>query len=80
MAPAHQSWMYEADPFAARKAVEERQEKVSKKKEESSRPENSSREVRHSSEFAHAPEAKMASALRDFVESAIKQVSSRCVS
>ncbi|TFK86940.1 P-loop containing nucleoside triphosphate hydrolase protein [Polyporus arcularius HHB13444] len=73
VAPAHQSWMYEADPFAARKAVEERQEKVSKKKEESSRPENSSREVRQSSEFAHAPEAKMASALRDFVESAIKQ-------
>ncbi|KAI0713143.1 P-loop containing nucleoside triphosphate hydrolase protein [Cerioporus squamosus] len=72
-APAHQSWMYEADPFAARKAVEERQEKAAKKKEEASRPENVSKEARQSSEFAHAPEAKMASALRDFVESAIKQ-------
>ncbi|RPD64692.1 P-loop containing nucleoside triphosphate hydrolase protein [Lentinus tigrinus ALCF2SS1-7] len=72
-APAHQSWMYEADPFAARKAVEERQDKAAKKKEEASRPEIASREVKQSSEFAHSPEAKMATSLRDFVERAIKQ-------
>lgn len=68
--------MYEADPFAARKAVDERQEKAARKKEEASRPETASREVKQSSEFAHAPEAKMATALRDFVERAIKQVRS----
>ncbi|TBU62530.1 P-loop containing nucleoside triphosphate hydrolase protein [Dichomitus squalens] len=72
-APAHQSWMYEADPFAARKAVNERQEKAAQKKDEFSRPEGSSKPAPQSSDFANAPEAKMASSLRDFVEDAVKK-------
>lgn len=73
-APTHQSWMYEADPFAARKAVNERQEKAAQKKEEANRPEGHSRPIQQSSEFANAPEVKMASSLRDFIEDAVKKV------
>ncbi|KAI8990673.1 P-loop containing nucleoside triphosphate hydrolase protein [Trametes punicea] len=72
-APEHQKWMYEADPFAARKAVEERQEKAAKKKEQASRGEGNSVGSHGSSEFAHAPEAKMAASLREFVEDAVKK-------
>ena len=36
-APEHQKWMYEADPFAARRTVDERQEKSAKKREEKSK-------------------------------------------
>ncbi|KAI9060487.1 P-loop containing nucleoside triphosphate hydrolase protein [Trametes sanguinea] len=71
--PEHQKWMYEADPFAARKSVEERQEKAAKKKEEASRSEGSHKVSQTSSEYAHAPEAKMATSLRDFVEDAVKK-------
>ncbi|KAI0640102.1 P-loop containing nucleoside triphosphate hydrolase protein [Trametes polyzona] len=72
-APEHQSWMYDADPFAARKTVAERQEKAAKKKEEASRGESSGRGGQVSSEYANAPEAKMATTLRDFVEDAVKK-------
>ncbi|KAL7285060.1 hypothetical protein ACG7TL_000151 [Trametes sanguinea] len=71
--PEHQKWMYEADPFAARKAVDERQEKAAKKKEEANRAEGSHKVSQTSSEFANAPEAKMATSLRDFVEDAVKK-------
>lgn len=71
--PEHQKWMYESDPFAARKAVSERQEKAAKVKEETT-----SSDTRGTSgtspEFANAPEAKMASSLRDLVEDSIKKV------
>ena len=73
-APAHQSWMYEADPFAARKAVNERQEKAAQKNEEVNRPEGHSRPIQQSSEFVSAPEVKMASSIRDFIEDAVKKV------
>ncbi|KAI1793062.1 P-loop containing nucleoside triphosphate hydrolase protein [Ganoderma leucocontextum] len=73
VAPAHQSWMYEADPFAARKVVSERQEKATQKREEASRPEAHSRPIQQSSEFANAPEVKMASSLRDFIEDTVKK-------
>ena len=73
-APEHQSWMYDADPFAARKMVQDRQEKATKKKEEASRPESGIKPTSHSPEYANAPEAKMATSLRDFVEDAVKQV------
>ena len=63
--------MYEADPFAARKAVNERQEKAAKKREEASHPETSIKAVQESPEFIHAPEAKMANTLRDLVEEAV---------
>lgn len=73
-APAHQSWMYEADPFAARKAVNERQEKAAQKQEEANRPEAHLRPIQQSSAFANAPEVKMASSLRDLIEDAVKKV------
>ncbi|KAI0828826.1 P-loop containing nucleoside triphosphate hydrolase protein [Trametes gibbosa] len=71
--PEHQSWMYDADPFAARKTVNERQEKAAKKKEDVNRGEGSAKVVQTSSEYANAPEAKMATSLRDFVEESVKK-------
>ncbi|GBE77256.1 Putative DEAH-box ATP-dependent helicase [Sparassis crispa] len=72
-APEHQKWMYDADPFAARKVVAERQAKVAQKKEESSQQAQSFGGVRASTEFANAPEVKMAAAMRSFVEEAVKK-------
>jgi ATP-dependent RNA helicase DHX57 len=63
--------MYEADPFAARKAVSERQEKAAKKKDDAS---SSKGQAGTSPEFANAPEARMASSLREIVEDSIKKV------
>lgn len=74
MAPEHQSWMYEADPFAAKKAVQERQEKAAKKKEQASNPERDAKPVTHSPEYSDTPEVKMSSSLRDLVEEAVKKV------
>ncbi|KAI0931624.1 hypothetical protein AcW2_000470 [Taiwanofungus camphoratus] len=71
--PEHQKWMYDADPFAARKAVEERQAKAVQRREDSARGNAVEQKPQLSKEFENAPEAKMASALRDVVESAIKQ-------
>ena len=63
--------MYEADPFAARKAVDERQEKAVQKREQAS----TGAEVSSTSlEYLNAPEVKMASSLRDFIEDAVKKV------
>lgn len=74
--PEHQKWMYEADPFAARKAVDERQATATAKQEEASKPvdERTGRSG-SSSEFANAPEVKMSTNLRDSVERSIKKVS-----
>lgn len=74
-APEHQKWMYEADPFTARKAVDERQEKAAKKREE---PPSGSRATvaATSPEYAQAPEVKMASSIRETVEESIKKVRS----
>ncbi|TFY64181.1 hypothetical protein EVJ58_g2777 [Rhodofomes roseus] len=70
----HQKWMYDADPFAARKAVDERQAKVVQKREASSFDDNTARDGKHvSREFENAPEAKMAGSLRDLVEDSIKK-------
>ncbi|KAJ7631194.1 P-loop containing nucleoside triphosphate hydrolase protein [Roridomyces roridus] len=82
-APEHQKWMYEADPFTARKDVDKRQEQAAKKREEVQvQPESSEsvqtrapepRRPEASGQFAHAPEVRMASDLRDIAEEAIKQ-------
>lgn len=76
-APEHQKWMYDADPFAARKEVEERQAKVAQKKEEKV---TVLQEDTHTSsvspEFTRAPEVKMSSTLRDLVEDTVKKVKS----
>lgn len=69
----HQKWMYEADPFAARKAVDERQEAAAKKKDLNSQAPDSRGLAKTSPEFANSPEAKMASGLRDLVEDCIKK-------
>ena len=64
--------MYENDPFAARKAVDERQ-KTAKMREEATSGSKSSVSAT-SPEFAQAPEVKMASSIRDIVEESIKKV------
>lgn len=67
--------MYDADPFAARKAVDERQAKAAQKAAtQNERAESSTQAGQTSSEFANAPEAKMASGLRELVEDAVKKV------
>ncbi|KAI0059514.1 P-loop containing nucleoside triphosphate hydrolase protein [Artomyces pyxidatus] len=65
--------MYDADPFAARKSVDQRQEKASKKKEAVEEA-ISTGKPQVSNEFSSAPEVKMATELRDLVEGAIKKV------
>ncbi|KAA1467821.1 P-loop containing nucleoside triphosphate hydrolase protein [Dentipellis sp. KUC8613] len=73
----HQKWMYEADPFAARRSVEERQAKAAKKKEEAQEASASGASgastPRLPNDFARAPEVKMAMDLRTLVEDAIKK-------
>lgn len=65
--------MYDADPFAARKEVDERQAKAAKKRDEMNAA-SSSRNPPTSGEYAQAPEVKMASGLRELVEDAVKKV------
>ncbi len=68
--------MYDADPFAARKAVDERQAKATQRREDRATPSDKPNAAGQTSpEFANAPEAKMASGLRDIVEQSIKKVS-----
>ena len=71
--PSHQSWMYDADPFAARKSVADRQEKAAKKKEAQETTKTSASESK-SSLFDDSPEVKLSSELRGLVENAIKMV------
>lgn len=68
--------MYDADPFSARREVEERQARAAKKREEATAGGSGiSRPQFVSNEFTHAPEVKMASRLREIVEDAVKKVS-----
>ena len=69
-APSHQSWMYDADPFAARKSVADRQEKAAKKKEVQETAKTSASE----SKSDDSPEVKLSGELRGLVENAIKMV------
>jgi ATP-dependent RNA helicase DHX57 len=67
--------MYRADPFAARKEVDERQSKAAKTRNDTN--DNNSGTTRSqpiSTEFANVPEVKMVGALREVVEAAIKEV------
>lgn len=76
-APEHQKWMYNPDPFAAMKEVEERQLKNAKHREELS-SHSSSQNVRGKGslggDLTGTVEIKMSSSLRELVEHAIKQV------
>lgn len=68
-------WLYEADPFAAREArAAKKREIVAAQQTSSSRRPT---EGQASGEFSQAPEVRMAGALRELVEDAIKKV--RCV-
>lgn len=70
-APEHMKWMYDADPFAARRAVDERQAKAAQNRQQG----NSKVSTTHASqEFARAPEVRMAVELRDMVEDVVKKV------
>ncbi|KAI0275281.1 P-loop containing nucleoside triphosphate hydrolase protein [Gloeopeniophorella convolvens] len=73
-APAHQSWVYEADPFGARKSVVERQEKAAKKKEDAEEAANAPSPVPEAKNnpFNDSPEVKLSTELRELVEDAIK--------
>jgi ATP-dependent RNA helicase DHX57 len=73
-APSHQEWMYEADPFAARKSVEVRQEKAAKKKEEIQQAATRPVSRIESDPFDNSPEVKLSTELRELVENAIKTV------
>ncbi|KAG7099686.1 hypothetical protein E1B28_001508 [Marasmius oreades] len=74
-APEHQKWMYNTDPFAAKKEVEERQTCAAEKRANvSSTAGNTSPDSSSTlSEFSQAPEVRMATGLREFVEDAIKK-------
>ncbi|KIK99476.1 hypothetical protein PAXRUDRAFT_30490 [Paxillus rubicundulus Ve08.2h10] len=75
-APDHQRWMYEADPFAARKEVDERQAKTAQRKEEKYIDhQGDSHKSSASPEFAQVPEVKMSTSLRNLVEDAVKKAS-----
>ena len=67
--------MYEEDPFAARRSVDERQGKAAKKKEAGEKGAANQGVLQTSPEFVKCPETRMASGLRDLVEDSIKQVS-----
>ncbi|ESK92682.1 dead deah box [Moniliophthora roreri MCA 2997] len=73
-APEHQKWMYDADPFAAKREVEERQARAAEKRAEAIASSSDTHKTTIvSNEFSQAPEVRMASSLRDMVEDAIKQ-------
>ncbi|KAJ7838904.1 hypothetical protein B0H14DRAFT_2588237 [Mycena olivaceomarginata] len=76
-------WMYNPDPFATRKEVEQCQAQALNKRRDQFAPLESTevnprgtqpRPTAASGEFADAPEVKMAGALRELAEDAIKQM------
>ncbi|KAH8992445.1 P-loop containing nucleoside triphosphate hydrolase protein [Lactarius akahatsu] len=71
-APSHQEWMYEADPFAARKSVDDRQEKAAKKREETQQASTRPVPQTDPGPFENSPEVKLSTELRELVENAIK--------
>ncbi|KAH9178563.1 P-loop containing nucleoside triphosphate hydrolase protein [Lactarius sanguifluus] len=71
-APSHQEWMYEADPFAARKSVDDRQEKAAKKKEDIQQASTRPVPQTDPGPFENSPEVKLSTELRELVENAIK--------
>lgn len=73
-APSHQDWMYESDPFAARKSVEERQEKATKKRENIEQAVTRPVPRTEPDPFDDSPEVKLSAELRELLENAIKTV------
>ncbi|KAG1825662.1 P-loop containing nucleoside triphosphate hydrolase protein [Suillus subaureus] len=69
-APEHMKWMYDADPFAARRAVDERQAKAAKNRQQGN---SKTSMMPGSKEFANSPEVRMSTELRDLVEDVVKK-------
>ncbi|BEJ12269.1 hypothetical protein CspHIS471_0207290 [Cutaneotrichosporon sp. HIS471] len=90
-APAHREWEWNADPFAAKKEVEERQSKkadkeraVEESKAEARGERGSGRSTpaapdgrKHGRAWEEAPEVRMAPALREMVEGVVKKMMKR---
>jgi ATP-dependent RNA helicase DHX57 len=64
-------WMYDADPFAARRAVDERQAKAARNRQQGN---SKTSTMLGSKEFAYSPEVRMSTELRDLVEDVVKKV------
>lgn len=73
LTPEHLRWCYDPDPFAAKTAQEERQRKAAALREKKDRPETA--DDVDLGGFDRGMEVKMATGLRDMVESAVKKVS-----
>lgn len=69
-APEHMKWMYDADPFAARRAVDERQAKAAQNRQQGN---SKTSTMLGSKEFANSPEVRMSTDLRDLVEDVVKK-------
>jgi hypothetical protein len=71
----HQKWMYDADPFQAKKIVEERQAKAAQKSQQTLTSSVVDTKIHKSSSqmSSNYPEVIMATSLRELVEEAIKQ-------
>jgi len=66
--------MYDADPFQAKKVVEERQAKAAQKAQQTSTSRVADIKVHSGQISSDYPEVIMATSLRELVEDAIKQV------
>ena len=66
--------MYDADPFAAKKSVADRQEIAAKKKEKAQQSANSPAPKLERDIFDGSPEVKLSTELRGLIENAIKTV------
>ena len=74
-AAEHQKWMYESDPFEAKKTVETRQNQAAKIREETNPSNSRASEYKSTgSVSSEHPEVIMATSLRELVEDAIKEV------
>ena len=69
-APEHKKWQYDPDPFAAKVTLEERQRRAAARRDKPETEGESDLRI-----FDGDSDVRMATALRDQVESAIKKVS-----
>lgn len=69
-APEHRKWQYDPDPFAAKATVEERQRRAAARRDKPETERVSDLRI-----FDGDSDVRMATALRDQVESTIKKVS-----
>ena len=69
--PEHKKWQYDPDPFAAKAALEERQRRAIAKRDKPETEQQSDLRI-----FDGHSDVRMATTLRDQVESTIKKVSS----